>query len=431
MVLLASVLELAVVVAQAGLRTHPPLTAPTGLRRFLGFTHRVPPPALRAARRVLDDDPDYRGRVALVATEELVGEAGMLYLTRTDGWEERLDSLASSSEADDSGGAHGRDERRLERRLRSAEAARVRAEARVDEATTALVRARTAEVAARQLGAEAQRRADVADARAHDLAAERDRLLTEVARLDGALRARTQEIAGRTAEADAAATREAEVRAELARARRVEEAVAQAYGAAEALRIAIAEARSKPIAGASSARVGSAAPMPKARVAQVARRVPVALPPATFDDAPEAVAHLLRVHNMLVLVDGYNVAKWRWPTAVPVDLRERLIDALAEVGTRTGCRLHVVFDGIDPTAGGVRVVRKLVRVSFSPDGHEADDVLLDIASSQPIGQPVLVVSSDNRVRTGAQVLGVNTCLTPSFVSAWSAIGAPIAVPKLG
>ena len=84
---LDAVLELAVIVAQAGLRTVPPLDAPVALRPFLGFTHKVPAPALRAARKVLDSDPQYRDRVAIVATEELVGEAGMLMLSRPDGWE--------------------------------------------------------------------------------------------------------------------------------------------------------------------------------------------------------------------------------------------------------------------------------------------------------------------------------------------------------
>ena len=57
------------------------------LRPFVQFTAKVPAAAFRAARRVLDEDPMFRARVATVATEELVGQAGSLYVRRPEGWE--------------------------------------------------------------------------------------------------------------------------------------------------------------------------------------------------------------------------------------------------------------------------------------------------------------------------------------------------------
>ena len=133
--------------------------------------------------------------------------------------------------------------------------------------------------------------------------------------------------------------------------------------------------------------------------------------------------HLLRVSGALVLIDGYNVAKWRWPGAAPIDLRERLLDVLADLARRYGTQFHVVFDGIDPTGSGVGVVRKVIRVSFSPEGREADDVLLDLVQAQPNQRSVAVVSSDRRVQDGAQSLGANVISSSAFVSLWSMHGS--------
>ena len=103
--------------AQAGLRTVPPLDSPAALKPFLRFSHKVPRPALRAARRVLDNEPEYRSRVLTVATDELVGEAGMLFLQRPDGWETRIDELRAAETPVDEQTRTNRHDRQLERRL--------------------------------------------------------------------------------------------------------------------------------------------------------------------------------------------------------------------------------------------------------------------------------------------------------------------------
>ena len=52
-------------------------------------------------------------------------------------------------------------------------------------------------------------------------------------------------------------------------------------------------------------------------------------------------------------------------------------------------------------------------------GHEveADDVVLAIAAEVPVATPVVVVSSDGRVRDGARVLGANVVSTPQLCAA--------------
>ena len=44
---------------------------------------------------------------------------------------------------------------------------------------------------------------------------------------------------------------------------------------------------------------------------------------------------------------------------------------------------------------------------FSDPGVEADDVIIDLVGRIPAATPVIVASSDNRVRTGARRRGAN------------------------
>src|SRR5207248_1232256 len=120
------------------------------------------------------------------------------------------------------------------------------------------------------------------------------------------------------------------------------------------------------------------------------RRIPARLPPAVFDDSPEAAEHLLRLNGVMVLVDGYNVSKMRWPELPIPEQRRRLVDALGGLGARTGADVHVVFDGVEqvePPPPPER--RRMVRVTFSPEDVEADDVLVALVAEAPLHRPVV------------------------------------------
>jgi len=192
----------------------------------------------------------------------------------------------------------------------------------------------------------------------------------------------------------------------------VARAVAAAAAAAAALGLALEEASAalEPSPGAGE---GSGEPVcPPAEVAlapgRAARRRPAPLPPAVFEDTTEAAAHLVRVPGALVLVDGYNAAKALWPDVAPLELRERLIDALSGMVGRTGASVHVVYDGADLGIPQARPVSSRgVRVSFSPPDVEADDVILDLIGTVPLDRPVVVASSDRRVQEGSRRRGAN------------------------
>jgi predicted RNA-binding protein with PIN domain len=133
------------------------------------------------------------------------------------------------------------------------------------------------------------------------------------------------------------------------------------------------------------------------------RRSPLPVPRGLFADDPEVGEHFVRVPGVQLVVDGYNVAKAGWPELSLAAQRARLIDALDELGARTGCVSYVVFDGVgeqDRTAS-----RRAVRVRFTERGVLADDEVVRLAEGIPADRPVVVVSSDRVVRDGARSAG--------------------------
>ena len=135
--------------------------------------------------------------------------------------------------------------------------------------------------------------------------------------------------------------------------------------------------------------------------------MPLRLPPGVTDDTVEAVDHLVRAPGALLLVDGYNISQAAWYQDPIARQRTRLVDALAELHARTGVEVEVVFDGADVDRIADRPVRPAVRVRFSASGVEADDVLLELVDAAPQRRPVIVASSDHRVRDGARRRGAN------------------------
>lgn len=432
---LSPVLELAVIVAQTGERATPPIAAPLPLRPFLQFTKRIPAPALRAARRILDDDPEFRSRVSAIATEALVGRAGVLFAARPDGWEAELVDVTLESGEDESGERGARPDRKLERRLAGAEASVRRAEAALAKqradlgaSQSVLASERSARHALDEALDESRARNDLLDAALQQSRTEVDRLREEL---------RSTQIALAAVQADRERLKAAEARREQLDAAidRALDAVGAVGAAFETLRAAtVTEIEIVPVTSAGRARTPSR--IERAQAARPGGRRPTALPPAIFDDGPEAAHFLLRVAGVVVLIDGYNVSKWKWTALSAAEQRRRLCDVLEQLAARTGAELHVVFDGSDDDllnepavaqGGGSRA--RTVRVSFSPPQVDADDVILELIGSVPQSRAVVVVSSDRRVRTGASQRGANVISSQQFVSAWGSPGAFVTPPR--
>ena len=432
-------------VAREGERATPAVPAPTQLRRYLNFA-RLPDPALEVARRVLDDDPPFRERVARSTGEVVVGRAGWLFLERPDGWLEELDELLQQAAAAELAAKSERHERGAQRRLAGAEAALARAEAVTHAATTDLAGTRAElmgeqeahrATAARLARAEAEverlqrERADLirrlksteasAVERTAELRATRHDLRMAQAELAGAGIANGEAATGATGTTDAPpaaappATAPGVDRALVAELLdEAKAAIGRLDGAFERFvdRAAIQPPPPEPPPAAPPTAAAPAGERPE----RPERRSPTPLPPATFDDSPEAADHLVRVPGVLLLVDGYNISNARWHGRPPAEQRDRLLAACDELHARLGTELEVVFDGTGDEAVAARA-KAGVRHRFTPAGTEADDVILAIVDGEPPARPVVVVSSDRRVREGARARGANVLGAKQFLHA--------------
>jgi predicted RNA-binding protein with PIN domain len=426
--LLRPALEAAISVARDGERATPPTPAPNLLKRYLSFA-RLPDPALDVARRVLEDDDDFRSRVADAVDEDDVGRAAWVWLTRPDGWSDELRDLERRAAAAELTAREERTERDAQRRLAGAEAALARVEAalRASVADADDLRAGLHEerLAARALATEVERLRGQVD----DLSADRALAIQRVKELEAKLAERGAEVKSlrhelRMVQAEMAAPERAGAPAapsgspspshsaspELSRI------LAEAAETAAALGVALSQARTVLRGGPRAPVQHAAAPADDAPPPQ-RRRLPARLPPGLRDDTPAAVEHLLRAPGAVVLLDGYNVSQNRWHGLPPSEQRSRLLDLCAELHARTGAEMEVVFDGAGDTGSAGALVRSEVRYRFTPAGVEADDLLLARVEELPVNRTVVVVSSDGRVREGARSRGANVVGARQFLTA--------------
>lgn len=408
----------------------------------------MPPRGLAAVRDVLDADDAFRARVAAEVDEASAQRSTWLFLTRPPGWREEFDLLVDAVAADAAREEADRTEQAASRRVEHLEEALERqrvdavrstedaaqARARLDEERD---RARRAEAAAgaaeSRLAAREDERAETVRqlAEARSLAESRLARLRgsdqEVARLTEALgRAVSVEPGDGTPDAtaspdpltDAGAAPDDWAGADPAA---VADAVRRAADAAAILGETLAEAaRALGAAGPAdhSPPVVAPGPEPTAPVATGRRRIPIRLTRGAVEGTVEGTDQVLRAPGVVVLVDGYNVSMAGWPDLDALTQRNRLTAALADVGSRTGADVRVVFDGDDDGRRPAVSAPLPVRVHFTPAGVEADDVILDMVGRLPAERPVVVVSSDRRVQAGTRARGANVVASESLL-AWA------------
>ena len=146
------------------------------------------------------------------------------------------------------------------------------------------------------------------------------------------------------------------------------------------------------------------------------RRAHPRVPPGMVDDDPDALDAMLRTPRAVLVVDGYNVSMLAWGDAPPAQQRDRLLSAISELQLRTRARVILVFDGAD--VGGVLPPRRPgVRVVFSPEGEEADAVVVRQASDLPVEVPVVVASSDGWVEEHARESGAHVVSSATLLRA--------------
>ncbi|HKS48995.1 MAG TPA: NYN domain-containing protein [Amycolatopsis sp.] len=122
---------------------------------------------------------------------------------------------------------------------------------------------------------------------------------------------------------------------------------------------------------------------------------------------PAALDRLLALPSVHLVVDGYNVTKTGYPELALADQRDRLVQQLGALASRTGAEVTVVFDGAGVLAVPTAAIRG-VRVLFSKRGVLADDVIRELVAAEPTGRPLVVATSDRAVADSTRSLGAHS-----------------------
>jgi predicted RNA-binding protein with PIN domain len=326
--------------------------------------------------------------VSAAATSQARAEAAAVR-SALAGAENELDTARERAEAEAAGARAARDElRAVKEELRRVERERRTLADRVEGLERELAQSAAAVRAARD-----------------DAAAEQRRLSGRVAELQARL-----------------GESQRNYRALRRSAGQVDPAVAEAIGAVERdlatlRRVAgLAEQGGKG-RGAGSAGPGSGSGLGSSSARGPERRSPLAVPGGRGADDPETLAAWMATDGVLVLVDGYNVTKHPQGFADRglEDQRTLLLDLCRRLARRFGAEVTVVFDG--GTVGPIptRLPLGPVEVVFTDAGRTADDEIVVRTNAAPPDRPVVVVTSDNELRSRVTALGATVTRSPALL----------------
>lgn len=122
-------------------------------------------------------------------------------------------------------------------------------------------------------------------------------------------------------------------------------------------------------------------------------------------DDPAVLDQLLALPQVHLIVDGYNVTKSGYGGVTLEAQRQRLVTGLAALAARSRAEVTCCFDGAALEGVPSVVQPRGVRVRFSEPGVTADELIRRLVRAEPVGRPVVVVSSDREVRDGVRRAG--------------------------
>lgn len=137
---------------------------------------------------------------------------------------------------------------------------------------------------------------------------------------------------------------------------------------------------------------------------------------ALLSDDPVLLRRLLELPRVHLIVDGYNVSKEAWPSASLEQQRTRLVAGLAGLVSGKGIETTVVFDGADLLHTPAVASPRSVRVRFSPPGIIADDIIRQLVAAEPLGRPVVVVSTDREVAESVAKMSARSVASVALVA---------------
>jgi predicted RNA-binding protein with PIN domain len=118
-------------------------------------------------------------------------------------------------------------------------------------------------------------------------------------------------------------------------------------------------------------------------------------------DDPARLDQLLALPKAHLVVDGYNVTKRGFGDVSLEQQRSRLVSSMGALAAQNGIEVTVVFDGAEKMVALPSPPRG-VRVLFSRKGETADELIRQLVRAEPLGRPVVVISSDREVADGVR-----------------------------
>lgn len=358
--------------------------------------------ALKLLRSVLEGRDELRAALgtalSALTEDQRVGldEVAELWLSRPEGWTERLAALLAERAAAHRAEREHAAEATAARRLRSTEAHLDRARADLEAANGRVARLESELLQQRQAHRElelrleaALRRLEESDAHARRTLAAAERSASEVADVRRELGDSVGEIAVLHSEVAGL-----EERLAAALAARVD---------ADAALADLREQASSP-AGAEGA---------ERRAGSQVRREPVPVPGGRLESDAETIGYLVRYPGLTVVVDGYNVSHEVWPDLPLQEQRVRLVASVENMVSRTSARVRVVFDAATGSVGW-GPGRRTARIEFTDEGVIADDHIRHIVRAMSPADKVLVVTSDRELAASVRQLGANTVSSSAF-----------------
>lgn len=391
---------------------------PAGLRPFARFTPgrraRLAAVPLAAA---LEGDPVFRQHVAAGLREalpELVNalEAGLVppaaapedvaavaYLVRPDGWQDYVDRAATALARDQSSSREAAAADLVVRLREQLEAVRASARGEVERLRADVMAARVEAEDGRRRVREALERARRAESAAADAQAALATTKAQAASASTAAEAESRRQRARAGDAEGAleqarrAAREGHSADEMRLRLLLDTVVGAAQGLRRELALAPQEARpadAVAAVAAAAAAEGDSGVGPRARGLE--------------DRDPAVLDALLELPAVHLVVDGYNVTKGGYGELPLEAQRGRLLIGLGALAARTGAEVTCVFDGVDRVTPLAVAPPRGVRLIFSR-GETADDLIRRLVRAEPVGRPVVVVSSDREVADGVRRAG--------------------------
>lgn len=155
----------------------------------------------------------------------------------------------------------------------------------------------------------------------------------------------------------------------------------------------------------------------KPKAAASKKRTPLRVPKGRLGDDPATLERWLVRDDVMLLIDGYNVAKadGGYEELQLETQRERLVDAVFTLAKMTDTETLIVFDAQRVPGRRTRRSRRPVIVEWSNAGQIADDYIIGRLEELP-QTPVILVTNDKELQQRAGALAATIATSQQLLA---------------